>query len=847
MASYFDANQTNMEGLLDQDQDPLEGTDFDNYQYQEPNFELNYESQQTPEVKVKSREEDLCMQHVPFTDKLEFPTVSTPSAYVEAQQFGNGEPYLDTLYGVEMDGTQLQSQEPQGYDAPVPFFNEQYLEQTGFTQGTSGMAMATSEIDHNTFSKSHQRLSLSVDTKIAAAYDGDGSYDSDGLLPLSGHLPADSPLNSPITTFKVNNGQPHTIQRRNSTPLITHGKIKRTTRRNQDEHIDPETLSANYYGKPPPQKRPWGPVQKNGKPLFSYNRQGELCKGRPLTIKEMRMYLFDPSDNHEEHSVNWTKRIPEPGERRKKGAVRSGLTLWLGWTPAQVSGRYPSSDSNKCKLLDCALDSRTIKTGDPRVIFDERENVTGANINPFWNAAYCHLYCFEKHFNLVQLLSAIDLRLDDRVFQREEQNLSVLKPDECEAGRRWFNDCWPDYCKWHKDNYEPAKRIRDKARQSPGKPLPAPAVEQVRLWSASLTSRIMEKSLELESRAKAQQRKKRREVKKDSCDRDIHRGDLDLANRARRIANLARNQRVKSHYQGEDFRKDPPKVGQIWNDFQHQREHNQQQQWHKSYPFGMPPRDLISANEQALRPVHSQTHPFICPSSPTTLPSKRSREIESGAAPGEDSRSIKRQRQTPPPDLPRVARSNDCMTIIKENPSSFQVPETGLCSEGLVMEHMQVGDPYVSWHADQSADHQPPSVEVHDMFPSSYRSQHFADPGLSHYDHLQMTGADPVDAVYVANPYHHGLPAPEDEYAHIKEDDSSLDGILNVLCADEHTKVKAEAWEDVNIPEFAISDTPPTLPGAPSSTSKRKRCDDGNEEESDAQAGIKRRCSESSR
>ncbi|KAK8027620.1 hypothetical protein PG991_004676 [Apiospora marii] len=563
MAGYSDDSLPTMEGILGQGQDPFEGLDFDNYQPEEPNFEPSFEpsfeSQPTPEVKVKSREEDFCIDHISFIDEPEpeFSIDSTPSAYVGPQQFGTGEPYQDTsIYGDGMD-FHFQSQEPQGYDELGPFA-EQDLEQ----MSVGDMFMETSDVHNNNFSITHQSQSfpLTVDTTMAAAYDGDCPYDSDDSMPLSGQLPTDSPLNSPITTVQVNDGQPHTIQRRGSTPLIAHGKIKRTTRRNQGEHTDPETLSANYYGKPPPQKLPWGPMQKNGKPLFSYNRQGEVCKGRPLTIKEMRMYLFDPSDSQEQRA-NWVNRIPEPGERRRQNAVRSGLTLWIGWTPAQVSGRYPSSDSNKCKFLDCALDSRTIKTGDPRVIFDERHNVTGANINPFWNAAYCHLYCFEKHFNLVQLLSTIDLRLDDRIFQKEEQNLSVLKPDEYEAGRRWFEDCWPAHREWYIRHYQPAKVIRDEARKSPGRTVPAPAVERVRLWDKSLTSRIMERSLELESRAKAQQRKKRREVKKDSCDRDIHRGDLDLANKARHIANQARNQRVKSHNQGDDFQKEPPKVG----------------------------------------------------------------------------------------------------------------------------------------------------------------------------------------------------------------------------------------------------------------------------------------------
>ncbi|KAK7970241.1 hypothetical protein PG988_009314 [Apiospora saccharicola] len=681
MDNFMDNDQPAMDDFLNQDQDPSNGVDFDNGKADlEPTFFQTFASQQDPEVKLGSQEKDLNIQDIPLfgEQKLDIPADSTSLAQIEPQQLGNEWPHGD-----EMDVMQFQPPGFQEYMDPN-LLSQQYPEPFNLTQNVVDTYKATSEVDGN-LGIPHQSLPLSVDTTTAAAFDGDWPYDSDDSIPLSGQLPPTSPLDYPVNTIQVGEGQPHTIQRRGSTPLITHGKIKRTTRRNQGEQpMDPETLTYSYYGKPPPQKKAWGPRQKNGKPLFQYNRQGELDPNRPLSNKEIRMFLFGPSHGQEQ-SADWTNRDPEPGEVCRVNAGRSGLTLWISWTPAQSSHRYPSSNSNKCKFLDCALDSRTIKTGDPRIIFDERHNVTGASINPFWNAGYCHLYCFEKHFDPVQLLSTLDIRLDNRVFEKEESNLSALKPDEFEACKRWFHDHWPEHLNWHFEKYLRAKESRDEARKSPGTPLPPPAVERVRPWDSSLTYTLMKKSLDLESPAKAQQRAKRREVKKDSCDRDIHRGDLDYVNLARRIA----NQRVKSRNQGEVFQKEPPKVGTAWDDFQLARQQSQEQQWLKWTP-------VMSANStwQSVRPAPHLPRPALC-SSPS-LSAKRPCQIESEPAPsGEDSRPTKRQRHSPIGE-PSCAQAGNYMPRINGNPSQLGDP-------GAVpyVQQMQVSQPDVSQYSDQ--------------------------------------------------------------------------------------------------------------------------------------------------
>ncbi|KAK8050022.1 hypothetical protein PG994_011752 [Apiospora phragmitis] len=536
--------------------------------------------------------------------------------------------------------------------------------------------------------------------------------------------------------------------------------------------------------------------------------------------------MFNNPSGRQLQGKSWVNRPIEPGEVRRSHVRRSGLTLWIGWTPAQANDRYPNGDSNKCKLRECAFDSRSIKTGDPRVVFDERCNEKGDAVDPYYNAAYCHLYCVEKHFNLMQLAHVLDVRLDDRNLDKEERNLSALKPEEYDTCRKWFESSWPRYRKWYNSEYIPAKDRREAARKySPSAAVPAPAVEDFREWEHSLTSSLMEKSIELESKGKASQRKRRRIVKPDSCDRDMHRGDLDFANAARH----------KRATQG---------VGYVWDDFQREKRKRQEENWESFYP-GLKPQD-ISGPGQQMGPLCQPPH-WIIESTLSSRPGKRSRLSDDESGPGaEPSRPTKR---------PRHQASNG-MAIIEEHPSRIWTPETAPYAELPKMEPLDysAGMQYASeLLVDGTGFAYQPPYEMPGMHPFSAMNP----------EQLQNLGPDTVDAVMAdgtsLNPDMslYNFTSQDDAMGFKEEDEENGGGgepEIKESCNDSSSELykipEYKAPEEVKAQGAADfysfinqEDSPPLSPG------KRRKRDDDNEEDGGKgeQHDIKRRCSESSR
>ncbi|KAI0887128.1 uncharacterized protein GGS22DRAFT_156229 [Annulohypoxylon maeteangense] len=197
---------------------------------------------------------------------------------------------------------------------------------------------------------------------------------------------------------------------------LKNDRIPRVTRKNQ-----PRPNPRDWYGPPLTPPESWGPKDKTGRPLFRYTDYGELERGRTYTQKEMRWYLYGPKV-HEKFKLP----KPLPNTPRVENKSRQGLTIWIGWVPPQSNDRYPHpSQSQRCRFADCPDPHQTIRTGFPRVIFDERTNLDGDAIDPFFNAGYAHLFCFEKHFDLIQAFHHLDIRPDYRDFKREN-NLGKL-------------------------------------------------------------------------------------------------------------------------------------------------------------------------------------------------------------------------------------------------------------------------------------------------------------------------------------------------------------------------------------------------------------------------------------
>lgn len=222
------------------------------------------------------------------------------------------------------------------------------------------------------------------------------------------------------------------------------GRIPRVTRKNQ---VRPDP--REWYGPPPARPESWGPKDKGGRPLFKYTECGELERGKTYTAREMRQFIYGPKS-----SERFAKPEPLPGVPIARGLHRQGLTLWIGWVPAQSNDRYPyDALSQKCRFKDCPEPKNTIRSGFPRVIFDERYNVDGDIIDVFHNAGYAHLFCLEKHFDLIGTMQVVNVRPDHRDFKRED-NLCKLS--------RQFSEIQEDVDGWYQvqlKNYLKAKAI----------------------------------------------------------------------------------------------------------------------------------------------------------------------------------------------------------------------------------------------------------------------------------------------------------------------------------------------------------------------------------------------------
>ncbi|KAI0380972.1 hypothetical protein F5Y04DRAFT_281318 [Hypomontagnella monticulosa] len=248
---------------------------------------------------------------------------------------------------------------------------------------------------------------------------------------------------------------------------LRNDRIQRVTRK-REHRPDPR----EWYGPSPAPPTPWGPARKDGRPLFRYTEQGELERGKFYTVSEMRRYLYGPKKDE----TNFTAPTRLPGVRTVHGKIRQGLTLWIGWVPPQANERYPhGTQSQKCRFADCGDQNHTIRTGFPRITFDERMNVDGEAVDVYHNAGYAHMYCFERHFDLVEVIQHLDVRLDEREFKRDE-NLGKLSrnfPEIRSAVDSWWQK---EYPKWQHARRNGQKRNRHEYSESLGRSIIAHTV-----------------------------------------------------------------------------------------------------------------------------------------------------------------------------------------------------------------------------------------------------------------------------------------------------------------------------------------------------------------------------------
>ncbi|KAI1798608.1 hypothetical protein F4811DRAFT_566308 [Daldinia bambusicola] len=270
------------------------------------------------------------------------------------------------------------------------------------------------------------------------------------------------------------------------------GQIPRVTRKK-----DPKPNPREWYGSPPSPPQSWGPKDKNGRLLFKYTECGELERGKMYTEREMRRYLFGPKKDDTFPPPTRLVGVPEVQDR-----IRQGLTLWIGWVAPQSNDRYPfATQSQKCRFADCEDSQNTIRTGFPRIILDERMNDDGEAIDPYHNAGYLHLYCFEKHFDLIDALIHLDVRPDERNFKHED-NLFKLTRQFSEM--RAVVDLW-----WH-DEYPKFVEARSRGKR-----------RDHSSYKTSLSARLVAYALENSSDARLKLREER-----GGANLSKHKGDL---------------------------------------------------------------------------------------------------------------------------------------------------------------------------------------------------------------------------------------------------------------------------------------------------------------------------------
>ncbi|KAK9781816.1 hypothetical protein SCAR479_01687 [Seiridium cardinale] len=277
-------------------------------------------------------------------------------------------------------------------------------------------------------------------------------------------------INKDVQTWLVSGApKPEPIELRDGQERLLRDPMPRKERRSKKRGQESAEVSReptepinpqDYYGQPQKSPEPWGWKNDKGECTFRYNKLGEFVHDSAFSRTELEAYFYAQapqrtSSKHSHAKDAWVDRELLPGEREVVGKQRRGLTLWIGWSPAQASHRYPSDSSNLCRFKDCLMYRRRFKGGHPRVTFDERMNVDGAVRDPYHVAGYMHLFCLEQQFDILKLIEDLDVRLDTRSFIKEDNLGSFCmrqRPrDQIKAAHDWLErewsrkEVWDDY------------------------------------------------------------------------------------------------------------------------------------------------------------------------------------------------------------------------------------------------------------------------------------------------------------------------------------------------------------------------------------------------------------------
>lgn len=255
--------------------------------------------------------------------------------------------------------------------------------------------------------------------------------------------------------------------------------------------------------------RSWGPPLLPD--LFSYTEHGEWEPSLRLSTTDTRWYITN--------------------------AARVGsrpLKIWIQHLPAQRNYRYPHTLSSKCRWDECPAAKGTILKGFYRVAFDERPDLSGRATDPFHNAGYMHLHCFEKMFDVYELIQCGLAALDNRVFPREDRNPMAVVSDHPHMAKAYKDWCYAQDAAYRQFQ---ERRSRGEARH---RFIP----QELKLWHV-----LTKGYVDMESAARMKMRDERQ-----GNSLDKHGGDLDryVADTEKRKAlNKVARKRVADEFDDE--------------------------------------------------------------------------------------------------------------------------------------------------------------------------------------------------------------------------------------------------------------------------------------------------------
>ncbi|KAK4188659.1 hypothetical protein QBC35DRAFT_495618 [Podospora australis] len=231
-------------------------------------------------------------------------------------------------------------------------------------------------------------------------------------------------------------------------PIPLDGKKIAHNRKDKYRNNDPREV----YGKPVG-LQPWGPLSqassKMPRHLFEYtNSTAELAPYRNFSKEELITFML--GKNH-----------PLPNRK---------LTLWIQTCPAQTNDRYVlAASSGKCRYKHCPGAAKSIMKGFFRVAFDEFSDLTGTVLDPFHNAGYMHLHCFEMLFDLGYLLHygaaahGFAIKPEWRFFPYETRNPMSLTRD-----RQEMADAFHHWVQQQKPRCDELQMQNNQARETGG-------------------------------------------------------------------------------------------------------------------------------------------------------------------------------------------------------------------------------------------------------------------------------------------------------------------------------------------------------------------------------------------